>query len=173
MESDEVLVSRIKRGEILAFEELVKRYQGRLLGFTGRMLGNREEAEEVVQDALVSVYLHISRVDQTRKFSTFLFEIAKNGAISRLRRRKKTVAFDEETMSEEVSVYEKFFSQEEQSRVREAVLSLPDKFRGPIKLYYFEGLSYEQISEKLGIPINTVRTFLKRGKETLKEKLHE
>ncbi len=169
--TDEELVAEIQQGDVLAFEVLVKRYQRRLFSFVFRIVYDTHAAEEVVQDALFGAYKTIHRVDTTKKFSSYLFTIAKNTAISYLRRRKHTVSLDviEEQASEEETFYENLVEAEQKHRVKEAINELDDIYRRVITLYYFDDLSYEEISKKLEVPINTVRTHLSRGKAQLRK----
>ncbi len=171
--TDEALVSKIQEGDVLAFEILVKRYQRRLFSFVFRIVYDAHAAEEVVQDTLFGAYKTIDRVDVTKKFSSYLFTIAKNTAISYLRRRKQTVSLKniEEQAQEEETLYKGLIEAEKQHRVREALRALEEKYRRVIALYYFDDLSYEEISQKLKLPVNTVRTHLLRAKKKLKEVL--
>lgn len=173
VKTDEQLVKEIQEGDVLAFEVLVKHYQRRLFSFVFHILYDAHAAEEVVQDALFSVYRSIDRVDVTQKFSSYLFTIAKHTAISYLRRKKQIVSLSEieEQASEEETLYEGLIEAEKQHRVRESLLALEEKYRRVITLYYFEDLSYEEISRKLKLPINTIRTHLLRAKKQLKEVL--
>ncbi len=161
--SDEDLVRQVQDGQIGAFEILVRRYQQRLVWFSLRIVHNGAKAEEISQDALFKIYQIIDRVDTKRKFSTFLFEIAKNFAISELRKGRREVPLTEMEATEEV------FGDEES--VREVVKTLPKNYRSVVELYYFSDLSYEEISQKLHAPINTVRTHLRRAKQRLKKLL--
>lgn len=170
---DEQLVQEIQQGDVLAFEMLVKRYQRRLFSFVFHILYDVHAAEEVVQDTLFGAYKTIYRVDTTKKFSSYLFTIAKNTAISYLRRQKQTISLSEieEQASEEETLYEELIEAEKQHRVRESLHALEEKYRRVITLYYFNDLSYEEISQKLKIPVNTVRTHLLRAKQRLQEVL--
>ncbi len=174
--TDEELVYQVQQGSILAFEQLIKRYQARLLRFTRRITLNEALAEEVVQDAFFSVYTHINNVDPSKKFSSFLYAIARNGAISVLRReRGKHISLHEmEHMAgDAVPPLEDLVTHEERGRVHKAIRGLRSIHRRVIELYYFDELSYEAIARKLKLPINTVRTHLRRAKLVLEELLHE
>ena len=172
--TDEELIRQIQKGDVLAFEILVKRYQRRLFSFVFRVVYDAHAAEEVVQDALFGVYKTIDRVNTTKKFSSYLFTIAKNIAISYLRRRKQTVSLEaiEEQASEEETFYEGFVNAEQQHHLKEAINQLEKKYRDVVTLYYFDDLSYEEISRKLKLPVNTVRTHLFRAKGELRKVLH-
>jgi RNA polymerase sigma factor (sigma-70 family) len=170
--TDEELVRAIQEGDVLAYETLVKRYQHGLFVFVLRIVRDSALASDVVQNSLVKVYEVIDRIDTKKKFSTFVFEIAKNAAISELRKRKHDVSLEEIVdFAEEESFVEAIYRADLAGQVRESVASLPAKYRTVISLYYFEDLSYEEMGEKLKLPINTVRTHLKRAKEQLKKLL--
>lgn len=171
--SDEELVSEIQTGNVLAFEALVKRYQNRLVGFIYRLTKDYPLSEEIVQDALFSIYKSIDRIDTKQKFSTYLFVVAKNTAISRLRSQKKTISLTEITLAEtDEIIYEKLTHNETKETIQRALSSLTSQQREVIKLYYFADLAYEEISQRLKLPLNTVRTHLRRGRESLKKILN-
>lgn len=172
--TDEALVADIQQGDVLAFEILVKRYQRRLFSFVSHIIYDAHAAEEVVQDALFDTYKTIDRVDTTKKFSSYLFTIAKNKAISYLRRMKHAVSLDatQEQADEEETIYEHLVEAEKNHRVKDAIDALEEKYRRVITLYYFDDLSYEEISKKVKLPVNTVRTHLFRAKGALRKILN-
>lgn len=166
--TDEELVARIQEGEISAYESLVKKYQNKVFHFVSRIVFDRMTAEEVVQDAFFACYRSIHRIDVNRRFTTYLFEIARNTAISRLRSQKKTVPLDDNEIALDETVYDYLGRKETQSIVHHAMRLLSSEHREIIQLYYFEDLSYEEIGKKVHIPLNTVRSRLLRAKEKLK-----
>ncbi len=87
--SDEKLILRFQEGDINAYNELVKRYKDRLLNFVLRYFNNVEQAEDVVQDTLIKLYTHASYYKNVAKFSTWIFTIAKNNALTELRKNKR------------------------------------------------------------------------------------
>lgn len=171
--TDEQLVAQVREGRISAFETLVKRYQDRLVSFTKRIVGDERLAEEVVQDSFVKVYTAIDRIDTSRKFSTFLFTVAQNTAVSELRKLKKELPLSENLPAREESHWEKAAREEEKGLAQGALELLEGKYRKIIRLYYFDDLSYEEISRKLRMPVNTVRTHLRRGKDILRKILKD
>jgi RNA polymerase sigma-70 factor (ECF subfamily) len=167
---DESLISAIQQGDILAYGELVKRYQRGLFVFVMRIIHDEHAARDVVQETLVKVYQIIDRIDVQKKFSTFVFEIAKNQAISVLRSRKKNVSLEDIVdIEDDKHFLEELYRSDMARGVRKAVSELATKYKKVITLYYFDDLSYEEVSRKLDIPVNTVRTHLKRAKEQLKK----
>ncbi len=173
--SDADLVRAIQAGEIPAFEVLVKRYQRGLFAFVHRILENEDDAYEVVQDTFFQIYKTIERVDVERKFSTYAFEIAKNTALSVLRKRKRTVSLEmAEDIEDDESLLERVSRADDAVSIRRTIEQLPEKYKSVITLYYFDDVSYEEISRILRLPVNTVRTHLKRAKSILKKELsHE
>lgn len=170
--SDNQLVEQIKEGNILAFEELVRRYQRRLLSFAYRITHDEQAAEDVVMEALFNLYKTIDHVDTTRKFSSYIYSIAKNTAISFLRKQKHEVSLDETIIGEvDETMYEHLAREDERDRIARAVKTLDKRYQNVIDLYYFKDLSYVEVGKKLHIPINTVRTHLLRAKEALKKVL--
>jgi RNA polymerase sigma-70 factor (ECF subfamily) len=168
--TDEELVLAIQKGDISAYEELVRRYQQGLYVFIFRILHDDAASRDIVQDSLVKVYQIIQSIDIQKKFSTFLFEIAKNAALSVLRKRKRILSLDAiSEIEEDESFWELYLRQDQQARVRNTVQSLEKKYTIVLSLYYFEDLSYEEIARKTQLPLNTVRTHIKRAKAEFKK----
>ena len=157
--TDEELVLAVQSGNIAAFETLVTRYQRRLQYYVRRYVDSPESAAEVVQDALFSLYQTIDRVDTARKVKSYIYTIARNVAISYLRTHHIERRLNEMIVQEEKTDF---------SHIHDAVQQLPVSYRSVIELYYYDELSYKEISEKLHTPMNTVRTHLSRAKKLLK-----
>ncbi len=167
--TDEELIREVQEGSIRAYEEIVGRYQKKLLSYVYHIVGNDQDAQDIVLEALFNLYKTIGRVDTGKKFSSYVFSITKNTAFSFLRKKKHEVALDETTLvMEDDSMYEELFSHEDQKRIRRAMSVLSYRYRTVIQLYYFRDLSYREIAKKLKLPINTVRTHLLRGKKELR-----
>lgn len=166
---DEELVREVQEGNIFAFERIVKRYQLRLFSFVFHLVRDNQAAQDVVQDSLVNLYKTVDRVDIRKKFSSYVFSIAKNTAFSYLRQQKKKVSLDDiAELAVDELLYEKMFEMEQSATMQKCLNQLDEKFRRVITLYYFDDLSYEEISKKLRVPVNTVRTHLSRAKVALR-----
>ena len=169
---DEALVLEVQSGDIRAFEYLVHRYHRRLFFFLRRLIRDEAIVEEVVQDAFFNLYRTIERVDPTKRFSTYLHAIAKHQAISTLRKMKLALPIETaEDITDDDPIEERLSKQHESVEIQQLIDELEEKYRSVIKLYYFDTLSYEEIQEKTGLPINTVRTHLRRAKELLRQRL--
>jgi RNA polymerase sigma-70 factor (ECF subfamily) len=163
--TDEELVRRVQEGYVSDFEILLKRYERPLLSFLGRYLFDVRDAEDAAQEALVSVYRTIDRVDSSRKFSSYLFTVAKNAAVSKLRSRHPEKRLGEDdAVIDDLPLYEALADAEERLRVRMVMDTLDRRYSSVLDLYYFQELSYQEIARRLRIPVNTVRTWLSRAK---------
>lgn len=171
--TDTELIRDIQMGRISSYEILVKRYQRRLLSFAYRILHNESDAQEVVQDTFLKIYHKIDSINVSQNFSAFIFAVTKNTAISKLRSRKPSVSLHEyeEPISEDEAIYAGIRKSETSNIIHNAINSLSEKYRQILKLYYFDDLSYEEISRKNRIPLNTVRTLLRRARMELKNLL--
>ncbi|WLD93572.1 RNA polymerase sigma factor SigW [Alkalihalobacillus sp. AL-G] len=177
------LVRLVKKGDQKAFEELVDIYKNRVYHICYRMLGNSHEAEDMAQEAFLRAYLHIERFNEEHKFSTWLYRIATNLTIDRLRKKKPDYYLDADvagsdglTLYSQVAVAEqlpeeKIETFELQERIQLEILQLPPKYRSAITLKYLEELSLKEISEILQIPVSTVKTRIHRGREALRKRL--
>ncbi|MFQ5678488.1 MAG: sigma-70 family RNA polymerase sigma factor [Gemmatimonadota bacterium] len=175
---DAGLVSRYLEGERFAFQELVDRYQDRLLNFIYRAIGDRDRAEDLVQETFVRVYRHLHRFDPTKKFSTWIYTIASNLAKNELRNRarnplvlfqaiKKHWDADHRPLQWEDSTYapdDLFRKRNLREKVNRAVEALPEHHRVVFVLREMEGKTYEEISEITGVTLGTVKSRLNRAR---------
>ena len=177
--SDEKLILRFQEGDINAYNELVKRYKDRLFNFVLRYFNNAEQAEDVVQDTLIKLYTHASYYKNIAKFSTWIFTIAKNNALTELRKnkRKKTDSLWTEDgkvidiNSKEESLESKVQNEIAIDQLNKFLDEIPENFRMAVVLRDFQELSYEEISKILEIPIGTIKSRINRGRIQLAEKM--
>ena len=177
--SDEKLILRFQEGDINAYNELVKRYKDRLLNFVLRYFNNVEQAEDVVQDTLIKLYTHASYYKNVAKFSTWIFTIAKNNALTELRKnkRKKTDSLwtdDGQVIdinSKEESLDSKVQNEIAIDQLNKFLDEIPENFRMAVVLRDFQELSYQEISKILEIPIGTIKSRINRGRIQLAEKM--
>lgn len=167
--TDTELIRSVQSGNISAYETVIHRYQRPLLAYVARMSGNRQDAEDIVQETFVSVYRTLGNIDPSGKLAPYLFTAAHNKTVSFLRKRKTTVPLQEGDWTEDDTfLYEKLYSEETAGEVRGKMDALEEKFRRALESYYFDGKSYEEIGHEMGIPLNTVKTYVFRGKERLR-----
>ncbi|MGY8808753.1 MAG: RNA polymerase sigma factor [Fidelibacterota bacterium] len=177
--TDEKLIARFQDGDINAYNELVDRYKDRLLNFVFRYFNNREQAEDVVQETLIKLYTHASYYKNIAKFSTWLYTIAKNNALTELRKnkRKRTDSLwtnegkpiDLETKGD--SLEKTVHNEIAVEALNRYLDEIPENFRIAVVLRDFQELSYEEISKILEIPIGTIKSRINRGRIQLSEKM--
>ncbi|HLR52531.1 MAG TPA: RNA polymerase sigma factor SigW [Candidatus Avamphibacillus sp.] len=176
-------IKRVKKGDQAAFEDVVSFYQNRIYQHCYRMLGNVHEAEDIAQEAFIRAYVNIHSYDLNRKFSTWLYRIATNLSIDRLRKRKPDYHLDAEIKGTDgLNMYSQLATKERmpdeevqgielQSYIRHQIMELPKIYRTIIMLRYLEEFSLKEISEILDMPLGTVKTRIHRGREVLRKKL--
>src|ERR671919_594633 len=174
------VVTRHLEGDPQAFGTLVDRYQTRLLNFINRTIGDRERAEDLVQEVFIRVFRHLHRFDQTKKFSTWIYTIASNLAKNELRNRSRNplVLFQairrpwqeedrplqfEDSTSRPDDMYRKRHLRE---LVESSVAQLPEHHRQVFVLRELEGKSYEEIAEITGCKLGTVKSRLNRARNS-------
>lgn len=184
-DEDYELVSFCKKGDVDAFEVLVKKHQRRMLNIAYRMIGNYEEACEIVQDAFVSAYRNLKGFKGKSKFSTWLYTIVMNLSKNRLKQLKTQLHREKFSMdnpiltndgqikvepaSSEPSALEKLEKRDVQQKVQECINSLDDEFREVLILRDIQGFSYGEISDLLKAPEGTVKSRLFRAREAIKD----
>jgi len=175
---DSGLVAAFLDGEARAFTELVERYHIRLINFIYRTIGDRDRAEDLVQETFVRVYRHLHRFDQSKKFSTWAYTIAGNLAKNELRNRsrnplvlfqtiKKNWDSDHRPLEWEDHTYrpdDLFRKRHLRQMVERAVTQLPEHHRIVFVLRELEGKTYEEISEITGVNLGTVKSRLNRAR---------
>ncbi|PIR49205.1 hypothetical protein COU80_00450 [Candidatus Peregrinibacteria bacterium CG10_big_fil_rev_8_21_14_0_10_55_24] len=176
--SDADLGRRALAGESDAFTALVERYAPGLLRYARRLTRNDEDAQDIVQETLVRLHQNLAKLDFSDPLKPWLYRVCTN-LCRNLAKRKRTIAFSDLESDEEDSSFVELQESQEPTPseillasvraevVAKAVAALPQKYQAVVALYYWEGLSYEEIADVLRIPINTVRTHLKRAKDRL------
>ena len=179
--SDERLMSLVQRGDEQAFVLLVGRYKDELTNFAERFLGDRDDAEDVVQEAFVRVWRKRDSFLPPGKFSTWLYTIAANLAKTRLRRWAlwkfvrlgspdgPSVDIPDEGSGADVRADELL----REERIQRALATLPQKFREIVVLRDIQQLSYEEITAITGCAPGTVKSRINRGRALLREQLRD
>ncbi|MCK4819089.1 sigma-70 family RNA polymerase sigma factor [bacterium] len=179
--TDEELISRFQKGDIYAFEEIVHRYKDPLVNFIYNYVGNRTEAEDIVQETFLRVFKNKHLYRSIAKFSTWIYTIASNLAKTELRRRKRRRFLSLSHMGYDDKDYElpdEYFSPErivdnkmQGKAIRKEIEALPEKFKEVVILRDIQEFSYEEISNILKIPVGTVKSRVNRGRLRLQKRL--
>jgi RNA polymerase sigma-70 factor, ECF subfamily len=185
---DHALLAATRAGDETAFQEIVRRYRNQITNYVYRMTSDYDRAVDIAQETFVRVYMNIDRYQATFSFSTYIYRIAHNLAITELRQRKRRrliplPTFFSDKDSEELEVElpdqrqimadDAMITEERRLAVTRAIASLPEKYRAALVLCDLEEKSYEEISEVLGLPTGTVKSRINRARNLLKEKLRD
>jgi RNA polymerase sigma-70 factor, ECF subfamily len=183
--SDHQLIDAVRGGDDDAFTEIVARYRNPITNYLYRFLNDYEEAVDLAQETFVRVYFAIDRYHTAYAFSTYIYRIATNLAISEIRKRKRrtllslTGLFQGE--DEEQAEFqppdtrslpdEDLVDSEREQVIAKAIATLPPKYRIPIILRDIEGLSYDEVASVMGLGLGTTKSRINRARGLLKEKL--
>jgi len=168
---DETLVQRCLAGDRDAFAELVERYQRPLFNVALRTLGDREEARDATQSALVKAWVHLATFDRQRRFFSWVYRITLNEALNRLRDRKSSVPLDESFVDSQRTPVESAERDERARRLDRAMTQLTHPQREVIVLRHWLELSYDEIADALQVPAKTVKSRLFTARTRLAELL--
>ncbi len=174
--SDQQLIERVAQQDRHAFELLYDRYAPAVFGLALKTLGDRQLAEEAVQEIFWRVWQRAASFDRSRTFTPWLFGIAHNYCIDELRRRRarpQPVYEDDDHpvlsgIADTADVSEAALQGEQQRIVADALRQLPDEQRQAIELAYFGGLTQQEIATRLGNPLGTIKTRMRLGLQKLR-----
>jgi RNA polymerase sigma-70 factor (ECF subfamily) len=180
-QTDADLVRQTLSGNTSAYNGLVQRYQRQVYNLAYRMLGNAEDAGDLVQDTFLRAYGALSSFRQDASFLTWLYKIASNLCIDQLRSRKakSTLSLDVELEEGREPAADIRSSGPEEAAVRSsvqdvvqrAVLNLPDKYRAVVVMRHLQDMSVDEIARILDLPTGTVKTHLFRARDMLRGRL--
>ena len=173
---DDQLIERVLAGDRRAFETLYDRYSATVFGVALKILGDREVAEDAVQEIFWRAWRRLASFDRSRAFAPWLFGIAHNYCIDELRRRRvrpQPVYEDDDhpilsDIPDEADVGEAAILAEQRQSVRDALDQLPEEQRQALLLAYFGGLTQQEIAARLGNPLGTVKTRMRLGLQKLR-----
>lgn len=178
LESDQHIVERVRAGDTRQYARLVDRYKDRAMTLAVRLVGGREDAEEILQDAFLRAFRGLDQFRGDAKFSTWFYRIVYNLCMTRVSRRRGMTESLEDWDSQlldalhsggTTSALERLEEDELQGILVSEIEKLPEKFKTPITLFYVQEMSYEDIAVTLNQPIGTVKTNLFRGRGLLRQ----
>ncbi len=173
-ETEALLIAKAQKGDRDAFGELVRHHHPGVVNVVYRMCGDVELAEDAAQDAFIRAWLHLPSFRPGTSLRNWIYRIAVNAALDVLRREPKTPLVDLETLSmpDSIAVPEFVLLEKERAfAVQQAILSLTEANRSVLTLREYGGLSYQEISATLNIPLGTVMSRLNYARDRLKEVL--
>lgn len=171
--NEKKLIEETLAGDLSAFEKIVRHYQQPIFRHSLRILKNPDLAEDATQDTFIKFYETLPIFNKKKPIRPWIYKIATNLCFDVLRKHKKVVKLSWEIESPYESSIDRIIRQEESREIKKAIKNLPVIYKLPIVSHYFRNLSYKQIADALKLPLNTVRTRIKRGKELLAGMLKE
>lgn len=172
---DEEICQLVQKGDSESFGVLIERYEKKIKRYLWKFLSQREDVEDLTQNIFLKAFENIQGFNPKRKFSTWLYAIAHNEMVNFLKKKKRMPAslieldtFLPYSLKDD-SLRENLILNFQKEILEKAIKELSLKYREPLFLFYFENLSYQEISEILKIPISTVGVRIKRAKEYLKK----
>jgi len=182
---DSNLIHAALRGEQYAYKKLLRKYHDQIFHLIARIIHNREQVEDLTQEAFVKAFASLKNFNEEYAFSTWLYKIATNSSIDYIRKKKldtfsidKPIAMDESEYSYELpdTTYQpdKRIIQHERSKlIEEAINGLPEKYKRVIILRHTEERDYAEIAKLLKLPIGTVKAHIFRARELLYKSLRD
>jgi RNA polymerase sigma-70 factor (ECF subfamily) len=182
--TDEQLMLRVQEGNSASFDLLVERYKIRLFNYLFRLVGNRDDAEEIAQEAFVKAYIHAGKYKTIAKFSTWLYTIATNLVRNKIRSRSRKPQImslwtkgrydgEEEkpvdVIDTQRSPEDKMNDAELSAVISKAIEKIPEKYRTSFVLREINQLSYEEIAAVTGLKLGTVRSRINRARNCFRK----
>ncbi len=174
--SDESLMTHVKRGEVTMLSELVRKYEKPLFAFIYRVIGNIHEAEEVFQETFLRIHEKRSTYRNDSLFRPWMYRISLNLCRDLLRRRPRApeLSLDDDIQPENLTDPKAGMTRNLIAyHVKKIIMSLPEKLRTVFLLYHYQGMSYQEISSVLQIPLGTVKSRMHEAVKLLARKLKE
>jgi len=172
--TDEYLAKTIQNGEKDNLGILIDRYEEKLVRYVSRMIFDKNKIEDLVQDVFINAYTNINSFDTDQKFNPWIYRIAHNICINEIKKHSKwkLIDIDSDAILPFLFAKEKTETNYEKAEIKkeveECLEKLDTKYREALTLYYYEEMSYDEISDVLKIPSSTVGIRIKRAKEKIK-----
>lgn len=178
---EKVLAQKAMKGDQEAFSTLASRYTALLRLYIQSICTNATDAEDICQESLRKAYLNIGSYNPEYQFKTWIFSIARNTAIDHIRRKSSftTVKLGEaeeapgDVHEVEISPEENMIGEQSYDLLLRSIAGLPEKYRKPAELRLLHDYAYQEIADELGLPLNTVRTRLRRARILLENMMRK
>jgi RNA polymerase sigma-70 factor (ECF subfamily) len=175
--TDAAVIGLVLDGYTHAFSELVDRYRDEVFGMAVRFSLNQSDAQDISQEIFIKVFKNLHKYNGASKFSTWLYKLSYNQCIDWVRKNRRHYASSNIELEEfeiadcRAGPEDELLEKQKRETLRKAVYELKDKYRNILILFYYQSLSYEDISEILSMPVKTVETQLYRARQQLRKKL--
>jgi len=174
-QNEQIAIQNVLEGNTEAFEILVSRYHKGLCIYLFNLLHDEMLAEDIAQESFLQAFQKLDTYNLNYSFSTWLYRIARNKALRHIENNKKHITtYDIDTIEQQTtsSPHDEVTQEEQRKHIQRIILSLKPEYQEVINLYYWNGKSYEEIAQIINRPVNTVRTWLHRSKESIRKELY-
>lgn len=174
-QTHEIIAARVQGGDTEAFALLVEGYEEKLMRYARKFLRDPDDAKDIVQEVFIKAYENIQSFDATRRFSPWIYRIAHNEFVNAIKKRARgpVLGIDFDVVLPHLAAGETAddiaMERDTKEILEQCLDELDPKYREPLVLYYFEGLSYKDMADVLRIPMSTVGVRLARGKSQLQK----
>ncbi len=165
------LITDTLKGNLSSFEKIVLTYQDMIYRHSQKILKDHDKAEDATQITFIKIYENLKKYKKDLPLKPWIFRISTNVCYDMIRKDQKIVKLTWDIRHEKESTLEKIIKKETYKGLWRAIEDLPQKYKIPITGFYFENLSYKTLSAKLQIPINTIKTRIRRGRKFLYKEL--
>jgi RNA polymerase sigma-70 factor (ECF subfamily) len=176
--NDEDLIVFVREKDKQAYSLIMDRYGIKIGRYINRLINNDADAQDLVQQVFINVYTDIFSFDEKRKFSSWIYRVAHNVAVNYFRKKKIKISLESNPavankLFSKDDVFEEVTREEAKDKMVSLLDELPEKFKTPLILRFQEDKTYEEISDILRIPKNTVGTLISRAKKSLKKEIEK
>jgi RNA polymerase sigma-70 factor, ECF subfamily len=179
--ADEEVINKFQQGDLVAFDVVVARYKEQLINYVYTFVGDKSDAEDIIQDTFMKIYRFKQSYKNIAKFSTWIYTVAGNLAKSELRKRKRQQLYpisslgsgdqEFEAVETHINSDEMTDSSVKKDLIKKAIKTLPEHYQDVIRMREIDNLSYEEIASLTKLPIGTVRSRINRARIRLQNKL--
>jgi len=169
-QNEQELIAQILDGDEETYAALIDRYKEGLYRHCFRFTHDEDEAEDIAHEAFIEAFVHLDRYNPQFRFSTWLYKIATNLALTHLRKRR-TVRLDEGELDRIMSDLPGTIDLAMYQELREAVDALPTNYRTVVSMHYWQGKSYSEIALQMGTSVGSIKSWMSRARKQLKEVL--
>lgn len=168
--TDEKLIEKICREDKELYAQIVKKYQEKLLRYATHLIGDKYKASEIIQESFIKAYINLRSFNINKKFSSWIYRIVHNEAMSYFQKYKKEIPIKEEmNLSSGQNIEEDFSKKEIVEKAHKCLRKISIIYSEPLALFYLDEKSYEEISDILRIPMGTVAIRISRAKVIMKK----
>jgi RNA polymerase sigma-70 factor, ECF subfamily len=168
--SDEELVALVRSQDKELYTHILSRYQSKLLRYANYLTGDKAKSSDIVQNTFIKAYINLNSFNTRKKFSSWIYRIAHNEAMNAIKKHQhETPLLEDIDFDSGIDLEDNLIKKELKTRAKNCLKKLSLIYKEPLTLYFLQDKSYEEISDILRLPINTIGTRIRRAKIALKK----